>query len=354
MTLRLILLTLAAALTFVACSTTTPEPTSPPPQTGSPAPPTPPTPLPPPTPPTPQPGDTTAPTIVSVSPDNAANGVEANVKIRIEFSEPMNQAATEAAYQSTDMPSVTFAWSPNGRRLEIDPAGDLEHTQAGRVYSFTIRSTAKDLAGNALTQLNSRFKTLLELTRTFRSVATLDGDVTGDGVVTSSGLFVEVGDSPTNAQVQGFLSFDLSILEVVGLTIPQRITRAQMRVFHSFSSGTPYPDLKGSREQLLAGHIVYGSTLDFSDFNSAILHDLGEISSNNLQGYKLAQQNVLESVRDDWAQRVTRENRSQFRLFFPFPTDTDGVGDKVFLKSGETLSDRPELEVTFLVPTIVP
>ena len=342
MNLRLFLLTATAAVALVACPAPTSEtPTTPPPQPSPPAPPTP---------PTPQPGDTTTPTVVSVSPSNAENGVAANAKIKIEFSEPMNQAATEQAYQSGDMPSVTFTWSPNGTKLEIDPAGDLEHTPAGRVYSFKIRNTATDLSGNALAQLTSTFRTLRELKRTLTSVAALDGNVRSDGDVDSSSATMPVGDSGNiNTQQKGFLSFDLAALETDGLTTPERIIGAKMRVFQSFVFGSPYTDLRLGDRELLAAHIVYGATLNFGDFNAAILHDLGEISSNSADGYKVAQ-DAIESVRDDWAQRVTRENRSQYMLFFPVPTDADGQADQISLNTRDAASDRPELEVTFLVP----
>jgi Bacterial Ig-like domain len=360
MTSRLILLTLAAALTLVACPTTTPVPTPSPPQTGPPEPPTPPpteTPPPPPTqpstppePPTPPAADVTGPTVVSVSPDNAANGVEANAKIRIAFSEPMNRRATEQAYQSTDMPSVTFTWSANDTKLEIDPAGDLEHTPTGRLYNFTIRETAKDLAGNALARLTSRFRTLRELTQTLESVAALDGHIMGTGFVNETDDYIEVGDSLTNnAQYKGFLSFDLTALKTDGLTISQRITEAKVRVFQTGAPGSPFTNLQVGGRQLLAAHIVYGSALNTNDFNSTILHDLGEISSNATIEYKVAP-NALESVRDDWTERVGRGNRSQFMLFFPLATDGDGQRDTVIFSSREVQSNPPELEVTFLVP----
>ena len=331
MNLRLILLSVAATLALVACPAPPQTEPSPQPQ------------------PQPTPGDTTAPSVVSVSPENASNGVAATAKIRLEFSEAMNQQATEQAFLSGDMPSVTFLWNANGTKLEIDPVGDLEHTPAGRVYSFRVRNTATDLSGNALPEFASTFRTLRELTRTLKSVAGLDGEIGSDGEVETSGIRMAVGDSSSNIQAKSFLSFDLTNLETDGLTTPERITSAKMRVFQFFTSGSPYTDLQVGDRQLLAAHVVYGATLNFGDFNSAILHDLGEISSDTASGYKVAQ-NALESVRDDWAERVAREKRSQFMLYFPLPTDADSVFDLSVLLARENLTDQPELEVTFLVP----
>lgn len=341
MKLRLFLLTATAAVALVACPAPTSEtPTTPPPQPSPPAPPTPPT--------TP-PNDKTPPTVISVSPSNAENGVAANAKIKIEFSEAMNQTATEQAYQSADMPSVTFLWNASGTKLEIDPAGDLEHTANGRVYSFKVRNTATDLAGNTLPELASTFRTLRELKQTFTSVAGLDGTVKGNGDVFANEPRMSVGDNTDNSQSKSFVSFNLSGLETDGLTVPERITGAKMRVFQQFTGGSPYSFLQVGDRQLLAAHVNYGSTLNFSDFNSAILRDLGEISSDASGGYKVAQ-NALESVRDDWGQRVTRESRSQFMLFFPLATNGDGLADVAALLASDSSSDRPELEVTFLVP----
>lgn len=273
----------------------------------------------------------------------------------------MNQAATEAAYQSTDMPAVTFAWSPNGRRLEIDPVGDLEYgnsaiTPAGRVYGFTIQNTAKDLAGNALAPLTSTFKTLYRITRPLTSVAALDGYIQGDGKVeaTSTGIFVGDDGLPNNAQIKGFLSFSLTILADDGLTTPERIISAELRVYQpSAFVGSAYTELQLGGRHLLAAHIVYGPTLDFVDFNSAILHNLGEISRDDTIEYKV-NDNALESVRNDWAERTRRDDRSQFMLFFPLATNGDDFTDAALFNSREEGSNPPQLEITYLVSTAVP
>ena len=266
----------------------------------------------------------------------------------------MNQAATEAAYQSADMPIVTFTWSPNGRRLEIDPVGDLELTDAGRVYNFVIRNTATDLAGNALAQLSSRFRTFRELKKTFTSVGSIDGHLLGERGFDSTNSTIPVGDTLFTLDGdphKGFLSFDLTPLETDGLTIPQRITAAKLRIFQTSTAGEPYIDLQVSGRHLLAAHVAFGPGFNLSNAssNSVILHDLGEISSDDTVGYKETP-NALESVRDDWQQRVARENRSQFMLFFPLATNGDGLIDSASFNAGEALIDRPELEVTFLVP----
>ncbi len=352
-------LVLIAGIAFAlsACPAQTPLDPAPPPAPTPPSPPAPPPPAPPsppppapPAPPSPPTADTTPPTIVSVTPNNGSIGVAKDANIVIVFSEAMNEQATELAYQSTDIPSVTFAWSKKDTQLEIDPVTDLEYTNTGKLYSFKLKNTATDLAGNALNAFTSSFTTFRELTRTLASVSSLDGDVRGDGLVDTSGVDLEVGDSGTadNAQYKGFLSFDLSSLETNGLTTSDRITSAELRVFQETGSGSPYTDLRLGGKHMLAAHVNYGPALNAGDFNTPILDDLGEFSADDAVEFK-SSPNALESARDDWTNRVGRGSRSQFMFFFARATDGDGVLDVAHLLSSEN-APPPELKVKFLVP----
>lgn len=58
--------------------------------------------------------DTTAPTIASISPDRMDEGVYEDEAIVIQFSEAMDKAQTQAAFQSADIPGVTFSWNASG------------------------------------------------------------------------------------------------------------------------------------------------------------------------------------------------------------------------------------------------
>lgn len=351
-----------ALLALAACNTapapapnppadTSPTDPPPPPPPPSDNPPPPDEPPPPPPPPPAPPVDTQPPTVVAISPNNGANGIAKNARIVIDFSETMNRQSTELAYQSSDMPSVTFAWSNNDSRLVIDPVGDLQYTPTGKVYSFRLSNAASDLAGNRLSNTNSSFTTFRELTRTLRSIAALDGDVRSDGTVdTSSDL--TVGDSGLvgNAQYKGFLSFNLSPLESAGLTVAQRITSATLRAYQGGPiSGAPYTDLRLNGSYLMAGHIKYGPSLDAADFSTPVQRVLGEFSANSNLEYK-DQPNALEAVRDDWTNRVVRESRSQYVLYFARSTDGDNTVDATRFEGGESASSPPELVVKFLVP----
>ena len=132
--------------------------------------------------------DTTAPTVVSITPTNGAKGISKESNVVIAFSERMDPTKTLAAYSSTDLPaaSVTFTWSTDGTRLTIDPKADLTYqadtapsTAQAKSYAFSIATSAADSAGNTLaTAFTSRFSTLRRVvqklnSRTTRSMPTL-------------------------------------------------------------------------------------------------------------------------------------------------------------------------------------
>lgn len=120
-------------------------------------------------------------------------------------------------------------------------------------------------------------------------------------------------------------------------------------MFQSLVSGVPYNHLILPKKNLLAAHVDYGAVLNANDFNTPILHDLGDLSANTTLEYK-TNSNTLVSLQDDWTNRTTRKNHSQFMLFFPKAADDDLLSDIAFFQSGEDTINPPELVVTFLVP----
>ena len=93
--------------------------------------------------------DTTAPAIDSVSPAANATGVDPAGKVSVTFSEPMDRAATEAAFSlaPTGGAKVAGSFSWSGNTMAFDPSIDLAN---GAEYTATVGSGAKDTAGNAL------------------------------------------------------------------------------------------------------------------------------------------------------------------------------------------------------------
>ena len=296
--------------------------------------------------PTPGPGDTTPPSVVSITPASGATGVAKDANIVVVFSEKMNQAATQAAYQSTDLPAsgVTFSWNAEGTTLTINPNADLAYTAAGKTYAFNLITTATDVVGNALPATASSFKTFRQITTTLSSTAALDGWVRSDGLVeTSSEL--RVGDSAdvSNATYRSYLSFDLSGLPA-GLQSANLVS-ATLSVHQFAVNGTPYTDLDVGFSDLILEHVDYGAGLSGTDFDPTVYANLSDISSSATAGtYSNA---VLSTVKADVGGGRTR---SQYRLRFAKLTDGDGSADLAYMESGDAATNKPRLELTYLIP----
>lgn len=93
--------------------------------------------------------DTTAPTVTLTLPANAATGVAINSKISATFSEVMDLATitTETFTVTSGGTTVTGTVDYVGTNAIFTPAANLERNI---VYTATITTGAKDLAGNAL------------------------------------------------------------------------------------------------------------------------------------------------------------------------------------------------------------
>lgn len=93
--------------------------------------------------------DTTAPTVIFTSPVHGATAAPVNQKVQAAFSEVMDPATLNAAtftvkQGTTPVAGKVTALSSNAAFI---PASDFEK---GKVYTGTITTGAKDLAGNAL------------------------------------------------------------------------------------------------------------------------------------------------------------------------------------------------------------
>ena len=95
------------------------------------------------------PADTTAPTVSSTNPGNAATGVAINRNLAATFSEAMDPATcTATTFTLTQgVTPVPGAVTCVGKTATLDPTSDLA---ASTTYTATITTGVKDLAGNAL------------------------------------------------------------------------------------------------------------------------------------------------------------------------------------------------------------
>ena len=88
--------------------------------------------------------DTTPPMVISVDPGNGTTGIGRGTNVIANFSEPMlkKQGATTKV-------SATVTYDPATKRATLNPSANLA---SGTTYVATVKTGAKDLAGNSLDQ----------------------------------------------------------------------------------------------------------------------------------------------------------------------------------------------------------
>ncbi len=93
--------------------------------------------------------DITAPTILSTNPANSAINVGINTTVGITFSEAMNSSTINTSTITLNQGATTIsgALSYTGNTATFTPSTSL---LAGTIYTITITTGAKDIAGNAL------------------------------------------------------------------------------------------------------------------------------------------------------------------------------------------------------------
>ncbi len=314
--------------------------------------------------------DVTPPTVVSVDPPNGATGKYNTQPITVTFSEPMNQVATQAAYQSADLPAsaVTFTWGTDGKVMTVKPNAPLEYkvvpspNDAARSYSFALTSTATDLAGNKLAGLNSSFSTLKQVTMVISSVDALTGSAAG-GATSFACPDICVGDAVENLGLRGFVTFslfslpsDLSVENIVDAnlnfaykSISGEIacrsfdsSQQTIRINDFFIESVSFNTLNNNIYELQTNNLVYKQ-----DYTGDIIFCDKNITwyPNNTVNNKV---NTLAAVKKDWENRKSRNSLSQYRFRFGLQTDVNGKADYIdFVKSG---SGAPRLEITYLIP----
>jgi hypothetical protein len=289
------------------------------------------------------PGDTTPPSIVNVTPADGDKGVPADAAIVISFSEPMDRASVESAYTSQHLPAgeVTMSWNDAGDTLTITPkqplalaegiGNDPSTTDATR-YELWVDEVATDLAGNALTgQLQLGFTTQKRMTTTLA----YDPDLTryrgSAGGLSAVGVDLRIGDNAA-LTYRGFVTFDLS-------TLPDgvEIEAAALRVRQVSVIGTPF--VLGA---VNATHITYDA-VNSTAWNAPALGSMGALTSSDAPGPRSLA--VGAAVAADYTERVARANRTQYRLEFPTLTNGDGDGDNVDLAVATF-----EMPITYLAP----
>ena len=156
-------------------------------------------------------GDTTAPTVTTVSPSDKATGQGVTANVTATFSEAMDPASVNT---STFTLSEGTGTAPLAGAVTLDVAGTTAtlnptaNLKAGTSYTARING-AKDLAGNTVAAKSWTFTTAAASTTTVTLPATADTYVNGSSPGTTYGTAttVWVDNSPVNT---GYLKFNLA------------------------------------------------------------------------------------------------------------------------------------------------
>lgn len=290
--------------------------------------------------------DVTPPTILSISPADGTKKLEDDVKIVVTFSEPMAKAATEGAFaidpsSKTSGPAIA-TWNEAGTVLTIDPkaayASGTDVTAVTAVpLAFSIGTAAKDVAGNALTAgAKASVWLYRQITQEAPLHASLFGNTRSGGSTRYS--FIAAGDSTDDLEVRGYASFVLDALPA-GVEIASAKLVSTLR-----ATGTAFASFGDMRIE----HITFDA-MGAAAFAAAPLHDLGVLipAVPAPQVDAQVEKDVTIALSDDYKNRATRNNLSQYRIRFTKDLPkTDGASDLAYISSDVA---QTKLAVTYLI-----
>ena len=291
------------------------------------------------------------PFLVSVAPADGATGVAEGASLVFTFGQPMNTAATEAAFQSAEI-TGTFSWANLNTVMTVHPSAPLAYatgtapaSTTARVYSYAL-SGAQDAHGHELAAVSGSFKTLRRVTTAFAVSGSPRQANTGN--VTSSYCYDDgpntVGAS-TSADRFGVLILQFDINALPGNA---QVEAASLSVHQLSSEGSPF-NVAGLGSLVLQ-HVYLGTSYPYSAVSSGTLRGLGVVSTSTASAVRT--RDVVAAVRDDVQNRVPRGNLSQYRITFenvylPMPA----IRAYVAFACRSSAAGSPErLDVTYLIP----
>jgi hypothetical protein len=288
--------------------------------------------------------DTTPPSVTMTTPSLDQTGVLTDAVIEVSFSEPMDKASVQAAWQSPELPAnaVTFAWDDAGTVLTVTPNDPLVIAEIdgledpAEAYSFSINSAATDLAGNGLEpELSSSFTTARRWPTTVGRNAILTNYVGSNGEVALNLLVLQVGDDAQNIGWRSFVTYNLD-------SLPEDMIELETASVHLVDwtvFGAPFKFNEGVGMLQLAD--VEFDAIQSVTYN---LEPIETIVTNMLRAFapEKVEVDVTDAVLADLA---AERAHSQFRLSMTNATNNNGVADYIRIQEANLL-----LEVTVLVP----
>lgn len=178
---------------------------------------------------------------------------------------------------------------------------------------------------------------------TFNSIGAHDGRIIADGTGTTGGNTstsnIVVGDTSSDRQIKGFVSFNTT-------SIPDNatITSVVLRLYQSSSNGSPYSEL-GQMEIDIAPNAGWSNNLALQngDFNAAAGHlSVGVITNGSNNSW--VQTNLSPSAYA-W---INKTGHTQLRMAFETPTNGGGETGVQFHTGSQ--ANPAQLIVTYTVP----
>lgn len=297
--------------------------------------------------------DATRPTIVSVTPADMATGVRPTDPLVVQFSEPMDPAATQSAF-AISLPAgvtVSFSWSTDGRTMTATPAAAFAYAQ---IVRWQINTNAADLAGNRLMTLQSFAYTVR---RTFTVSLT---PIAYGGTDPGSPTGMWVGDNSTNLTYMGFLAYQLPpALEILSGTFT---ATQSMGSSFPFSDGTnalnivvegiPFTSPLDSSEVSASSFCISAPTMCVTNCNFTIPFSTNtSMVTNTIPSTSVAFTRLLNAglaqTGSTFALRLRRRYPSP--TCTTFGSDNDNVGDYVRI-FGPADTSPPSLSITYTAP----
>jgi len=151
-------------------------------------------------------GDTTAPTISSVTPSNGAANIATIPTIVAAFNEEMNESSAQEAF--TISPSVSGDFSWNGNTMTFTPGSELS---TDTTYTCSVGTGAQDLTGNSLASAKTWSFTTESTNVTAPTVILVNPSDYATEIAVSSAVLLTFSEGMNESSVQSAFSISPSV-----------------------------------------------------------------------------------------------------------------------------------------------